>query len=185
MSKSNKIIFACIFLISTFLFSCASKKKNKDEFTTPARLNILEWPGIDQTRFSCVLEKDLNYENNEYKCSLKPLRTESEICKSEEAFFSGPIFPRSKTGIVHPFVNDISLFWEGGRLQSMIVTLDRILDDITLKRIFKIPDHTELPKNIKSVNFQECTFGCSCIYFEGFEHLSRQSICPSNIKSGK
>ena len=155
----NKSIctFSVVLIFSIFAF--ATKTLSKNDFTT--------WPGAEVKEFGCFLEKEFGFRDKKFNCELRDYKNESNPCKGTDEYYEGPQFPKSKAKAIDRRITSVGLSWEHGRLQNVLITLDRKYSKKVLAGHFKLPAVTAI---------QNCNHNKTCLSLIGFDHIGAGDV---------
>lgn len=139
----------------------------KKEHQSLSKTDITTWPKASSVVFGCFLEKEFKHKDKKFNCSLKKYINKGHPCFNTTEFYEGPQFPKQLTGEIHPKVEEVSLIWEKGRLQSVALTLKEKLPEKDVKSLFKLSNQAQV---------DECGKTNTCITLTGFEHTGSGDV---------
>jgi hypothetical protein len=141
-------------------------------------LDVLKWPRMSVSDFGCMLEKLLGHKEEKFNCSLNNYKPTVNPCVAK--YYEGFDFPKTLVRKIHPLLNSIELTWEHGELQSVSFEFTKKVDAKLLQRAFGLDKMRTYPKNIMSVDVQDCSHEDACLVIEGFDHLGAGDVdCQS------
>jgi hypothetical protein len=123
----------------------------------PPGIDILTWPRMSAPDFGCHIEQTLGYRDGTFNCAskthqLKVYEKAHDPCEHAEAFHDGPSLPDALATRIHPLAEHVSIEWQGGKLQSVIVTLKGKYSEADVRKAFHLPAGDQgLPENIMQV----------------------------------
>jgi hypothetical protein len=122
--------------------------------------NPLTWVKASSREFGCMLEKEFQYVDTKFNCSLADYSNEYDPCKNPRKYYEGPLFPKAFAHKVHPKAVGIDLSWEQGVLYNTVVFFDKSTTDDEIRKSFHLPSNYFLGN-------------CSlpCLHIQGYEHV--------------
>lgn len=146
---------------------------------SPARVNILKWPGMNPNQFGCYVEKTFGVKDKRFNCSrAKPYVAHYDACE-DKSYSEGPQFPDAAASKIHPNIKSINLTWEHGHLQGMGIVFDRKLSRAEMIRIVGLPAKFEQPYSVKkvmSIGIQDCSKDVNCLVMQMFDHMGAADV---------
>lgn len=143
-----------------------------------AALDVLAWPGMEADRLGCLMERALGHRDPRFNCGQRGYSHGGNPCRPDDAYYDGPTFPQDRAAQVSPLLQRIDLAYEGGRVQSVTLVLQRRLPQEEIRRGLALPAPTApLPRNVAAVSIQGCRQDprggpdvCGVILVEGVAH---------------
>jgi hypothetical protein len=135
------------------------------------RPSLIAWPRMRADAFGCMLERQFGFRDPKFNCSLTGYVNKGDPCRNTTAYYEGPSLPDAVARKVSPDVGSISLSWEGGALQEVTVTFQKVLPEAQARKALGLPPSgAPLPANVQSVDVQRCAKDASCLLLTGFDH---------------
>ncbi|HEY5824125.1 MAG TPA: hypothetical protein VIT44_07165 [Cyclobacteriaceae bacterium] len=97
---------------------------------------VISWLGAPVDKFTCELQKRFSYEDDGFKCGVKPTE---KWDPEKPSYYAGPVFPVDKVKMVHPLISNIDIVWEHGEIQTIRFTFENELSVESVQRIFNLP----------------------------------------------
>jgi hypothetical protein len=141
-----------------------------------ASTDIIPWARAAAPNFGCAMEKNFAYRYPHFNCALKRYRNKGDPCKNPDAYYEGPVFPQSLIQKIHPLVTNVTLSWEHGELQGILLTLKGQFSDSEIRRAFKLPLENALPENVMRIDIGHENKGLTDIYLMGFDHMGAGDV---------
>jgi hypothetical protein len=139
-------------------------------------VDILSWLRMSPDKFGCMLETTFGYRDERFNCSLKGYKNNGDPCIDYKEYYEGPEFPQNLVKKVHPHLESIGLFWEGGMLQHLWLSFDNKPTQAQICADFGI-DPNRNYKNIMSIDADN-----GSLSIQGFDHTGAGDInCEENI----
>ena len=138
-------------IIFLSMLSCRGAEK-----LTVCKYNILSWPRMDVAAFGCYLEKELNYRDKKFNCSLTDYSNQGDPCDRTEEYYEGPLFPEDKAGLVHGSIESIRIEYEHGDIREVHIEFKTNMLVRDIQKIFRLPEKAEdFPENVISIQYDE------------------------------
>ncbi|HGM5492446.1 TPA: hypothetical protein ACKP1B_004144 [Serratia fonticola] len=151
---------SCAALLLT-LFWLSSLPAAAQTALAPSAISIVAWPRMSAPEFGCYLEKNLGHRDKAFNCATRArqllvYKKNFNPCDHSEHFHDGPEFPDSLARKIHPQAKRVTLQWQGGHLQAVIVTLKGKYNAAEVRAAFYLPEEgQELPDNILQVDIDD------------------------------
>jgi len=179
------------------LLTCANQALGAD--LAPPDINVLAWPRMSSSEFGCYMEKTLGHRDKRFNCALKGYENQGDPCNNPDAYEEGPDFPASLAARIHPLATQVQLNWEHGELQQVTIMLKGILNEVEVRKAFKLPategcklsetERRSLPANIMDTNVQfetinsslgknpaDSSQGLTSVVLTGFDHMGAGDV---------
>ncbi len=150
-------------------------EKPKVSLSNVAQIAVADWPRMRADKFGCLLEKELNYKDGKFNCSLKGYKNVGDPCQNVEIYYEGPSFPKEKTKYVHESLQSIDLSWEHGDLQSVSFIFKGKLTESRALKLLRLPK-SGFPSNISRISVQDCSKESTCVLVQGFDHMGSGDV---------
>jgi hypothetical protein len=132
-----------------------------------SKFHLLQWPRMTADKFGCMLEKQFNYKDKKFNCSLSGYNFSGN--PASDHYDEGPGFPADKVKLIHPSVKSVELEFEHGDLRSLTVRLEKPMLIQEIQRIYLLPDAKQL-ENAGFLNYE--------IRYDGIESLEANPYKP-------
>ena len=176
------IIVTLCFAISAPVSAAAPEQISLDELAKSPTINVLAWPRMQVNKLGCLFEKELDYKDRRFNCSMQHYKNKGDPCKKIKQYYEGFEFPKSKIKQIHPLLEDVRLEWEHGALQMVSMTFPKSMSKEQILKLFNIPDANTYPNNIMSIRLQDCSLTHYCLSLVGFEHMGAGDVDCDLIK---
>ena len=136
----------------------------------------LTWPRATSRQFGCMLEK-AGQRDPTFHCTA-PKPKQGDPCKDVTHYYAGPEFPAALLPRVGHRVRTVTLSWEHGALQNVILQFEPGVDQAAVEAMFQLPAAKARHENITGVSIQNCPAQCSLLLI-GFDHMGAGDVeCP-------
>ncbi|MGZ3726892.1 MAG: hypothetical protein ACXWQQ_13900 [Pseudobdellovibrio sp.] len=102
--KLSLILYPIIFLlIPLTAFSEDAPTFQRNDFAT--------WPKASVKEFGCFMEKELDYKDKKFNCSLKKYVNMGDPCKNTTKYYEGPQLPKAAAQKIDAKIKSIHFDW--------------------------------------------------------------------------
>ena len=162
INSMKKII---LFIASATVMVLMTSHGQASETEEPVKVDILSWPRMTVNDFGCMMEQTFGHRDERFNCDLKSYENNGSPCYNTNEYYEGPLFPQHIVKKVHPRLEQISLSWEGGKLQHLWLIFEREFTEAEILNAFEIRPG-KLPNNIYNLNLDGYH-----ISLYGFDHF--------------
>ncbi|MFC1849380.1 hypothetical protein ACFL27_04140 [candidate division CSSED10-310 bacterium] len=136
-----------------YVFGSYLSDVSLEEFVSP--YCVIEWLGKRPDTFGCYLEKEFGFSHSKFNCSLQRYQIETDPC-NKKTFYEGPPFPSFKKSRIHPLVEQITLYWEAGKLRAIDIVCKKRLNKTYIRKLFNLPGEGSFSdRNIYKIKIQD------------------------------
>ena len=117
---------------------------------------LLTWARKSPAEFGCMLESHFGYKDSVFNCTRKNYINNGDPCKNTKEYYEGFQMPDKIASHIYPLFKSISLAFEHGDLQDVLIEFNDSLTIDQIKLIFRLPsDRTQFPENIMDLRYGE------------------------------
>lgn len=180
-----------ILLISCQLF--AQRDTLKTEYIPSAVLTkypLLTWLRKSPVEINCMLQSQLHYQDRRFKCGTNYVN-KGDPCKKTKEYYEGIQIPDSLAVKIHPLFKSISLSFEHGDLQLLIIEFKDSMSIGRIKSMFALPaEQIDFPDNLIYIDYADGESApfkthdekyTNSLMIVGFEHLGAGDVDCSQI----
>jgi len=131
-------------------------------------VNLPAWFEMSPGDFGCYLERAFGVRDKKWGCTAPVQEVSDDPCSDLAGYRAGPEFPSKVVKKVHAKLQNITLSWEHGALQSVTLTFAGAETDEDARAIFRLPRDNKSTA-LASIAFQECGKKKSCLVLQKFE----------------
>jgi hypothetical protein len=146
---------------------------------------LLTWLRKSPVDISCMLESQLGYQDRRFRCGRKYVN-KGDPCRNTKEYYKGLQIPEKLIPRIHPLFEDMTLFFEHGNLQMIVIEFKDSMTIGQIKSIFALPlTQTDFPPNVIYIDYgyDERTPGKTHdakysreLILTGFEHMGAGDV---------
>ncbi|MBI5508247.1 MAG: hypothetical protein HY903_05795 [Deltaproteobacteria bacterium] len=138
--------------------------------------NVTAWFEMNPYDFGCYLERTFGARDKKWGCTSPVHDIADDPCGDPERYRAGPQFAAKTVKKVHAKLENITLGWEHGELQTVTLAFAGIETDEAARAMFRLPREKKTP-TFASVSLQECGKKKSCLVIQKFD---RADVADAN-----